>query len=343
MKAVIFHAPGTISVEERPAPAIEAPGDAIVRVSLTAICGHDVLTYRGQRQREPGSIGHEIVGTVSAIGEGVGRLAAGQRVVSPASVSCGGCFYCKQGLLTACERLRFFGHHLPGAQAELVRVPNADAGLEPLPTDLEDEKAIFLADTLSGAYAGLQMADLKAGESVAVLGCGPTGLCAQLVARSMGAGQVFAIDRHAYRLAAAAKAGMVALDLDKADISASITAATGGRGVDLAVEAVGSAAALGQAAALVRPWGRLLSLGHGIEAEASFPIGRLTARHVRLIPASFPPAKNYIAPLAKMLAHGVIDPGPVASHVLPLTEAARGYELMANRQDGALKVLLRPA
>ena len=190
MKSVVFRAPGNVAVEERPPPQIEEPGDAIVRVRLSAICGHDILSFTGRRAREPGTIGHELVGDVSAVGEAVSRVEVGQRVVSPISVWCGGCFYCKQGLLTACENSRFFGQHLPGAQAELVRVPNADAVLEPLPADLEDEKAILLADVLAGAYAGLRLAGLKAGDSVAVLGCGPTGLSAQLLARAMGASQV---------------------------------------------------------------------------------------------------------------------------------------------------------
>ena len=342
MKSVVFRAPGNVAVEERPPPQIEEPGDAIVRVRLSAICGHDILSFTGRRAREPGTIGHELVGDVSAVGEAVSRVEVGQRVVSPISVWCGGCFYCKQGLLTACENSRFFGQHLPGAQAELVRVPNADAVLEPLPADLEDEKAILLADVLGGAYAGLRLAGLKAGDSVAVLGCGPTGLSAQLLARAMGASQVFAVDRNDYRLAAAARAGASVLNYESEDVEARVRDATTGRGVDVAVEAVGTAAALAQAADLTRPWGTLLSLGHGIEPEVSFPIGRLTQRHVHLLPAGFTPVKSYMAPLTRMLSRGVLDPSPIVSHVLPLSEAPRGYALMADRRDGALKVLLRP-
>jgi len=322
---------------------IEAPGDAVVRVTTTAICGSDLLPYRGRTQRAPGStIGHEFVGIVEDVGPEVTALAPGARVVSPFSIWCGGCFYCKQGLLSACEQGAVFGVRIPGGQAEYVRVPNAGAVLEPLPEGLSDESAVFLSHPLTGIYAALQMAEIKAGESVAVLGCGPTGLCAQLLARTMGAARVFAVDHHADRLAAAERLGCIPLDFDSDDVGARIRAATGGRGADLVIEAVGTAAAVASGAGLARPWGTLLSITLGVEPEATFPIGRLTGRRVRLLPAYAPAVKNYMAPVMKMLTRGLLDPSPIVSHVLPLADAARGYELMAKRAEGALKVLLRP-
>src|SRR5262245_15034444 len=127
MKAVVLQAPGRISVEERPNPEIEAPGDAIVRVTMTAVCGTDMLSYTGRRPRPVGStLGHEVCGVVTQTGSGVTRIKAGDRVVSPFSSACGGCFYCKQGLLSACESRQLYGLELAGAQAEYVRVPNAD-------------------------------------------------------------------------------------------------------------------------------------------------------------------------------------------------------------------------
>src|SRR3954469_8303313 len=251
MKAVVFQAPGRVSVEDRPEPVIEAPGDAIVRVTMTAVCGSDLLPYTGRRPRQAGAgMGHEVCGVVTAVGEGATRVKAGDRVVSPFSIACGGCFYCKQGLLSACETRQLYGLDLPGAQAEYVRVPNADASLEAIPDGVPDEQAVLLADLLSGVYAGLQTAGIKAGSSVAVVGCGPTGLTAVLLAKTMGAGRIFALDHHAYRLEAASKLGATAVESAEA-----IRAATDGRGVDIGVEAVGKAEALASAAELVRPYG----------------------------------------------------------------------------------------
>ena len=290
MKAVVFYEPGRVEVEERPDPKIEAPGDAIVKVSLAPVCGSDIVGYRGRgAPRQARIAGHEMVGIVSEVGEGVTRLQPGQRVASPFSVWCGGCFYCKQGLLSACEHRAVFGIHLPGAQAEYVRVPNADAVLEPLPDALSDEKAAFLPHILTGVYAGLRMADVKAGASIAVVGCGPTGLATILMAKTIGAGRIFALDHHNYRLAVAEQLGATPLG---EDANSALLAATGGRGADVAVEAVGRVEALARALDLTRQWGTLLSLSLGMEEEASFPIGRLVQKKVRLLPAYAPAVKN---------------------------------------------------
>ena len=342
MRAAVFQAPGRISVEDRPEPRIEAPGDAIVRVTLTAVCGSDLVAYRGHSPtaRSAGAgIGHEIVGVVQATGAAVQRLQAGQRVVSPFSSFCGGCFYCKQGLLSACEQRAVFGIQLGGAQAEYVRVPNADAVLEPIPDELPDEKAIFLADLLTGVFAGLQLSGMRAGDSVAVVGAGPTGLAAVLLARTMGAGRVYALDHHNYRLGVAETLGATPLGEDATSV---LLAATGGRGADVVIEAVGRAEALSRAVELVRPWGTLLSLGLGIEQEAPFAIGRLTGKRARLVPAYGPAVKNYMAPVANMMLRAGLDPSPLVSHTLSLEEAPLAYQLMAQRNDGALKVLLKP-
>jgi alcohol dehydrogenase len=345
LKAVIFKGQGQIAVEDRPDPGIEQPRDVLVRVSMATICGTDLRVYNGRIPAMPGaSMGHEFVGVVEEAGDGVNRFRAGQRVVSPFFVFCGGCFYCRKGLLTACERRQVFGFGaLGGTQAELVRVPYADAVLEPLPQAISDEQAAFLSDVLPGTFAGLQLAGIQAGDTVAVLGCGPTGLCTQLLARHMGAANVVGIDHHADRLAAAQKLGSIALDFEAEDVVARVRGLTGGRGADIAAEATGQAATIVQAASMVRPWGALLNLGVGLERTVSdFPIGTLAGRHIRFVPAGIPPVKNYMAPLIKMIAGGLIDPSPIASHVLPLAEAARGYDIMHRRAERALKVLLKP-
>lgn len=339
MKAVVFYGPGRIEVEERPEPQIESASDAIVKVSLAPVCGSDLVAYRGRgATREPQITGHEFVGTVSSVGEGVTGIQVGQRVASPFSTWCGGCFYCKQGNLSNCERRAVFGIQMPGAQAEYVRVPNADAVLEPLPDGLSDEKAAFLPHILTGVFAGLQMAECKAGDSVAVVGCGPTGLATILMARAMGAGRIFALDHHNYRLAKAEELGAIALG---EDAQSALLAATGGRGADIGVEAVGRVEGLSRALDLTRPWGTLLCLSLGMEEEASFPIGRLVQKRIRLLSAYGPAVKNYMPQVINLLSKNVIDPAPLISHTLSLEEAPRAYELMAHRDDGALRVMLR--
>jgi threonine dehydrogenase-like Zn-dependent dehydrogenase len=223
-----------------------------------------------------------------------------------------------------------------------VRVPRADATLEPLPDTVSDTQAAFLSDVLPGTFAGLEMSGLKAGDVVVVVGCGPTGLCAQLCARHMGAAAVFAIDHHAYRLEAARKLGSIPVDLEGEDARSKVRERTEGRGADVAVEATGTPEGLADAVALARPWGTVVNLGVFFDASAEFPIGRLVMAHITLKPAGIPPVKRYIPRLLKLIAQGRLDPSPIASHVFPLAEAPRGYELMANRQDGALKVLLTP-
>jgi threonine dehydrogenase-like Zn-dependent dehydrogenase len=345
LKAVVFKGPGAVSVEERPEPNVEQPTDAIVRVTMATICGTDLRVYNGRLPAVPETaIGHEFSGVIVEAGEAVERLRVGQRVVCPFSVFCGGCFFCRKGLLTACERMQVFGFgQLGGAQSEYVRVPWADAILEPLPDGVSDEQAAFLSDVLPGTFAALQLSGLQAGETVAVLGCGPTGLCTQLLARHMGAARVIAVDHHPERIAVAEKLGSLALDFDKEDVTARVRSLTSGRGTDLTAEATGTAAAISQAVAMTRSWGTVLNLGLGIERSPDdFPLGALVRRHVRLVPASIPPVKHYIAPLIRMIEKGAIDPSPIVSHVLPLVEASAGYDLVARRAEGALKVLLKP-
>jgi threonine dehydrogenase-like Zn-dependent dehydrogenase len=340
MRAVFFHGSGEITVGEQPAPEIELPGDAIVRVTLSGISGADVAAYAGRLARHPGPIGCELVGVVEAVGPSVTRLKAGQRVVSPPATFCGGCFYCKQGLLSACGHRHVYGIDLMGAQAEYVRVPNADAVLEPLADGLSDEQAVFLAELLPAAVWSFEAAGVKAGDSVAVLGCGPTGLSAQLLARTAGAGQVFGVDHHDYRLEAATKLGATALDFERDDVAGRVRAVTDGRGADVVVEAVGKPEALRDAIELTRPYGTVISLGR-LDATNDVAIDGLLAKQAQLIGAGAAPVKNYMGRVVKMMTRGVIDPRPLASHTLALDEAPRAYRMMADRSDGALKVLLR--
>src|SRR5918997_1340857 len=200
MQAVTFQAPGEVRVDERPEPELQERDDAIVRVEATGVCGSDLHIYHGRVQIEPGfTIGHEFVGTVVAAGEGVTTVAEGDRVLGCYCSACGSCFFCRRGDFHKCDDGRVFGHgatlgNLQGAQAELVLVPHADLTLRRVPEGMSDDVALFAGDVMATGYHAVVDAGVAPGDSVAVVGLGPVGLCAVQAARAAGAAHVLAVD-----------------------------------------------------------------------------------------------------------------------------------------------------
>jgi S-(hydroxymethyl)glutathione dehydrogenase/alcohol dehydrogenase len=266
VKAVVFHKPKDVRVEQVPEPKLEHPRDAIVRVTSTAICGTDLHIFNGLfRQTQPLTLGHEFMGIVEEVGRGVDNLHPGDRVVVPFPVACGQCWFCSHHLPTACANSNpdhdgqvggifrqrgggLFGYTDlyggAGGQAEVVRVPFADYGPRRVPEDLADEQVLFLTDIFPTGWAALDWAQLKGGETVVVFGCGPVGIMAQKAAWLQGAGRVIGVDIEAYRLAAAKRTAasevIDASDVDPVDVIRDITH---GRGADVCVDAVGMGAA----------------------------------------------------------------------------------------------------
>jgi alcohol dehydrogenase len=344
VEALIFEGPGQVELKTVPQPQIEQPTDALVRVTMSAICGTDIHIFRGQIPVPAGAVlGHEFVGIVEEVGGAVQRLKPGQRIVSPFSTSCGDCYYCRTGLLTMCLERQFFGFgQIGGAQAQWVRVPMAESTVELLPDEISDQQAVFLSDVLPGALASLEAGGIKAGDVVAVVGCGPTGLCAQLCAQLFGPAVVLAVDHHPYRLTKAGELGSIAIDFEKEDAAAVVRDRSGGRGADVVVEAVGKAEAIGTALALLRPWGTLVTMGMLMEPSFELPLRDFNLRHLTWRASPVPPVKNYMPRLISLMQRQKLEPSPIISHVLPLGEAPRGYQLMADREEEALKVLLKP-
>jgi S-(hydroxymethyl)glutathione dehydrogenase/alcohol dehydrogenase len=259
MKAVVFHKPKDMRVENVPDPRIEHPRDAIVRVTSTAICGSDLHMYNGLiPQPRPMTMGHEFMGIVEDVGSEVENLARGDRVVVPFPVACGRCYFCTRGLPTACEvsneknygprgRLLtekgggLFGYTdlyggYDGGQAEAVRVPFADYG----PRKVPDEQVLFLTDIFPTGWMAIDKARLKGGETVAVFGCGPVGLMAMKSAWVQGAGRVIGVDLQGYRLRMAKEvANAETIDADDVDPVDAIIEMTQGYGADVCVDAVG--------------------------------------------------------------------------------------------------------
>ncbi|HEY6068139.1 MAG TPA: alcohol dehydrogenase catalytic domain-containing protein, partial [Gaiellaceae bacterium] len=248
MKAVVLRAPGDVAVEEVADPKILEPGDAIVAVHATAICGADLFPFHGLTPGfEAGTVlGHEFAGEVVDVGSAVQRVRPGQRVVNASMISDGTCPSCRAGRVTQCEGRSLFGYsgvypRLDGGQAELVRVPQADRALRALPDDVSDEAAVFLADILPTGFAAVTRGDVSAGDTVVVVGCGPVGLMAVLCAAGV-AGRLIAVDGVPARRELAERLGAEAAAPEEA--AAVVAAATGGLGADVVIEAAGSAGGL---------------------------------------------------------------------------------------------------
>ncbi|MDX1502691.1 MAG: alcohol dehydrogenase catalytic domain-containing protein, partial [Thermoanaerobaculia bacterium] len=306
MQALTFHGPGRVRCETVPDPVLRGPDEALVRVTTTAICGSDLHPYRGREKGlDPGTVlGHEFVGVVEeATAE---APAVGQRVAAPFSTSCGDCFFCRRGLTSRCERGQLFGwieegDGLHGGQAELVRVPLARSSLTPIPEGVSDEAALLAGDVLSTGFYCAEMAEVSAGDRVAVIGCGPVGLMAILAARELGAERVLAIDTVAERRELAAGLGAEAVDPAAGEAVERVREATSGRGADAVLEAVGSPQASRLAIDLVRPGGTVAAAGFHTESRFAFGPGEAYDKNLTYR-AGRCPARHYLGRLLPRLA-----------------------------------------
>jgi 2-desacetyl-2-hydroxyethyl bacteriochlorophyllide A dehydrogenase len=344
MRAVTFQKPGEVRLEEKPEPEPTAADDAVVRVEASGICGSDLHIYHGRVPVEPGfTIGHEFVGTVLAAGPDVERVAVGDRVLGCFHTACGTCAACLRGDYHRCERGRTFGHgshlgDLQGAQAEQLLVPRANLTLRRVPDGMSDEVALFAGDVMGTGYHAVAHAGMRAGDSVAVLGLGPVGLCAVQAAVAGGATRVFAVDSVAERLEMAARFGATPLHLEHDDPKRSVRAGSEGRGVDVVVDAVGDPGPLAMAVSLARDAGTVSGIG-AYAGKGEVPIGLAWLKGLTLLLG----LANVIAHVDRVLAlieAGKLDPSPLVSHRMKLDEAGEAYRLYDSRE--ALKVVLTP-
>lgn len=262
MKALVWHGPNDVRVDERPAPVLGGPGDAIVRVTRAAICGSDLHIYHGAI---PGVmrgdiLGHELVGIVEEVGKDVKNVAVGDRVVVSAVIACGACWFCQNGLFSCCDTTNpnpvlqlMYGHHTAGifgythlfggydgGQAELVCVPFADVGCMKLPEDLSDDQAVLLSDSACTGWMAADVGEAGPGKTVAVWGAGPIGLATMTAARAMGAERIIAIDNVPYRLQMARdRLGAETIDFDEDRPVLKLHELTHGRGPDVCIEVAG--------------------------------------------------------------------------------------------------------
>ena len=321
----------------------------MIRVEATGICGSDLHIYHGRVAIEPGFvIGHEYVGTVVAAGDAVSDVAVGDRVLGTYSTACGRCFHCRRSEYHQCDSGRVFGHgatlgSLPGAQAELVLVPRANLTLRRVPEGLSDEVALFAGDVAGTGYHAIcgdaaKRDPLEPGAAVAVLGLGPVGLCAVQVARASGASVVVAVDSVEERLRMAESLGAVPVHLTEDDPRGRVKELTGGRGVDLSVDAVGHPEALDLACRLARKAGTVSVTGvYAERAEVHMGVVWIKALSLRTGQAN---VIGHLDRVLAMLSAGVLDPGPLVTHRMSLDEAPEAYAIYDRRE--ALKIVLRP-
>jgi threonine dehydrogenase-like Zn-dependent dehydrogenase len=345
MKAAIFQGPGRIVVQEVPDPVIQNPDEAIVQVTYCCICGSDLWLYRGLEPYEPGSrIGHEFMGIVAAVGNGVKRVKAGDWVVAPFSISDGTCPECRAGMTTACRKgLSWGSHGYDGGQGEKVRLPMADGTLFVIPRRKATERMmpalLPLSDVLGTGHHAAVCAQVGKGSTVAVIGDGAVGLCAVAASKRLGAARIFLISTHEDRAALGRQFG--ATDIIAArdeEAVRQIKGHTDDLGVDGALECVGTAESWDTAFAVVRAGGNIGAVGwpHGVP---DIPISRIIPRNIG-VKGSPAPVAHYIPELMPDVLSGQLDVSPIFTKTVPLTDIAAGYRAMDERKE--IKVLVTP-
>jgi len=348
MKAVVFKEKDRIAVEEVPKPVPRA-GEAVIRITTTTICGTDVHIVRGEYPVKPGLIlGHEPVGVIEELGAGLeGLYTIGQRVIVGAITPCGQCFYCLNGVHSQCGGgvggWRF-GNTINGAWAEYLLVPDARANLAPIPDGLPDEAVVLCPDIFSTGLSGAESGNIRVGDAVAVFAQGPIGLCATLGARLKGASLIIAVDANTHRLAVARQLGAnVTLNVEDGDPVAEIKRLTDGRGVDVAIEALGRQETFESALRAIRPGGTLSSLGvYSGKLVAPYEAFYAGLGDQKIVTTLCPGGKERMRRLMTMVEHGRVDLTPLVTHRFALDDIQAAYDLFSHQQDGVLKVALHP-
>jgi alcohol dehydrogenase len=346
MKALVFHGPNNLALEDRPRPKILQPTDAIVRITTTTICGTDLHILNGDVPtiKDGRILGHEGVGIIEEVGTNVSDFHKGDKVLISLITSCGRCGFCKKGMYSHCLAGGWLlGNSIDGTQAEYVRIPFADTGLHLLPHDVDDEAVVMLSCILpTGLECGALCGQVKPGDIVAIIGAGPVGLAALLAAQLYSPAETIMIDLDDNRLEVARSFGATKV-VNSSDGKAAerVMALTQDAGVDVAIEAVGLPATFDICQAIIAPGGRIANVGvHGKSVE--FHLERLWASNItlttRLVDAGTTPM------LLGMVQSGRIDAKKLVSHRFELTEIMKAYDTFANAaKEHALKVVIRNA
>ncbi|MFZ0213011.1 MAG: alcohol dehydrogenase catalytic domain-containing protein [Candidatus Acidiferrales bacterium] len=347
MKALVFRGPDQISIEQVPIPK-PGPGEAVIRVTLTTICGTDVHILKGEYPVKPGLIiGHEPVGVIHELGVGVTGYSVGERVLVGAITPCGECDFCLSGNWAQCGGPIGgwkFGNTINGAQAEYLLVPSAQANLAKIPAELRDEQVVLLADIASTGISAVESGNVQIGDIVAIFAQGPIGLCATAGARLKGASLIIAVESDPVRMQMARRMGAdVVLDHTKTDVVAEIRRLTAGRGVDVAVEALGEQITFENCLRVLRAGGTLSSLGV-YSGKLSVPVEPFAAGlgDHKIITTLCPGGKERMRRLMELVRHGRLDLTPLLTHTFSLDRITDAYQLFGDRLDGVIKVAIKP-
>ena len=341
MRQVMIDGPGSVVVVEVPDPTLLDDAMAIVAVEKTAICGSDLHFYDGDIPVGGGiAVGHEFIGTVLEVGRSVSRFAPGDRVLTSSVAGCGRCDGCATlDPVTCVDGPQIFGSGmLGGGQASHVAVPAADFQMLAIPEGIDDEAALLLTDNLGTGWAGARRADISPGDTVAVIGLGPVGLCAVRSAVALGAGTVLAIDPVAERRALAAASGAIT---DEDSTVAAIREATSGRGAHSVIDAVALDATLDDAFASVRPGGTVSVIGVHDLSPYPMPLLMSLFRSITLRTTTAPVHQTW-GELVPLLQAGLLRTDGIFTHTFALRQAADAYRAAAARSEGCMKVMMTP-
>jgi len=354
MKAAVFVEPGRIVLDDKPIPEV-GPQDALMRVTTTTICGTDIHILKGEYPVERGlTIGHEPVGVIEKLGSGVRGYREGQRVIAGAITPSGWSNACLCGVGSqdgagsahgwkAMGGWKF-GNTIDGCQAEYVLVPDAMANLAPVPDGLSDEQVLMCPDIMSTGFSGAESAGVRIGDTVAVFAQGPIGLCASAGAKLNGAAMVIGVDRLAGRLAIATKMGADhVIDASTLDPVEEIMRLTAGRGVDVAIEALGTQQTFEACLRVLRPGGTLSSLGV-YSTDLTIPLGPFAAGlgDHRIVTTLCPGGKERMRRLMAVIESRRVDLGAMVTHRFKLDDIEAAYDLFGHQRDGVLKVAITP-
>ncbi len=343
MKALVY-SNGKIELTDRPVPALKSPQDAVVRVTLSTICTSDLHIIHGAVPRAKNDIvlGHEFVGEIVACGAQVKGLKPGDRVAANCITFCGDCWFCRRGFINNCEQGGWeLGCRIDGCQAEYVRVPFAEMGLTKIPDTVTDKNALLLGDILSSGYFGAELCEIKPGDTVAVIGAGPVGMCAMMCAGLFGAAKIIAIEPDAYRLEVALKEGLcdVGINPVNEDAEQRVREITDGRGADSVIEAAGAKDTFETAWKIARP-NAVVALVAMYEEAQTLPLPNMYGKNLTFKTGGVDAV--HCARLMKLIEAGRLNTDFLLTHTAPLNDIAEGYRVFEKKQDHCMKWAVTP-
>lgn len=342
MKALVWHKDGSIELTEKPIPKLQNERDAIVKVTLSTICTSDLHIMHGAVPSAipETTLGHEFVGEIVEVGKDITNLKKGDRVAANCITFCGECFFCKKGFINNCENGGWeIGCKIDGCQAEYIRVPFADTGLSKIPDNVSDENALFTGDILSSGYFGAELCEIQKDDTIAVIGCGPVGLCAMMCAKILGASKIIAIDIDKTRLEFAKKLNLAdfIINAEVENTESIVKELTNNHGADGVIECAGEENTLETAWKIARA-NSVVAIVAMYEKTQELPLPKMYGKN--LIFKTGGVDAIHCDKLLELIAAGKINTDFLISKKLPLEEITKAYKMFEEKQDNCLKIAI---